>query len=442
MNSFNNIIKKTDNNLNISSLGKAIGRVSQFNIYLNHNIDSLKEIWTNFQNTAVMTPYQQFGWVQAWFNSFGKAESRDPMIISAIDSFGLCFILPMYVKRCGPLRILTWIGGKHTNYNMGLYRRDVSERLTADVIQEILKCVSKNGSRIDVVQLNDQPERWDNFDNPFLSINHDKAPNIALSVNLQGGFDHYFKTIVRKRARKRYRAQTRKIAEAGHSVSFEVTKTPAESLEIFSTFLKQRRDRFREQGIKNPFENENAILFYLDLIRRSQPDQANLLTFYSLTIDGQIRAIFAGVEQRGRFSACLTSFSNDDLSSLSPGEFLLHHLIQDRVETGDHFFDLGIGNARYKRSWCDTIDVLFNTLEPVSAMGHIVAPVLRTANRTKCGIKNSEALWSCVTALRKVKSSIMCLFHPCDKDRDMLSNETLSEHITACTKPGHKKTNG
>ncbi|WP_350334486.1 GNAT family N-acetyltransferase [Coralliovum pocilloporae] len=421
--------ERAESRVTANMLGQHLGNVESFDLYLSDSTSSLEYLWHDFQKTAVMTPYQQFGWMDAWLNTIGAEQNIEAAIVTGFDNHGIAFILPLCIKRRGPFRVLNWIGGKHTNYNMGLYRRDVMSRLSAQDICQLLKIISQNGTRIDVVQLQNQPKSWNGLDNPFAAVPYSDAPSIALSVDLSSGFQHYFETVVRKRARKKYKTQTRKLLESGHSVAIRISESATDGYELFSIFLKQRNERFRNQGIQSPFGSDDAILFYLDLIQRSQSADKDLLTFYSLVIDGQVRAIFAGVGHRGRFSACITSFADDELAQLSPGEYLLHYLIQDRAELGDVIFDLGIGDARYKRAWCDTEDVLFDNLLPVASIGRLLVPALRVGSRLKSEIKNSRTLWSAVNLYRRAKAYLLCVFHPCDDEEALPSVKNVKQPV-------------
>ena len=74
----------------------------------------------------------------------------------------------------------------------------------------------------------------------------------------------------------------------------------------------------------------------------------------ALTLNGKPVAIFGGVQDAQRYSGMFTSFTDDaDLARYSPGEQLVCDLVRLCCERGLNVFDLGVGEARYKKIWCN-----------------------------------------------------------------------------------------
>jgi hypothetical protein len=63
-------------------------------------------------------------------------------------------------------------------------------------------------------------------------------------------------------------------------------------------------------------------------------------------------------------------------------------------------FDLGVGEARFKRLFYTEIELLFDTFRPRTARGSIVALGYRLGYHLKGRIKSTPALWDAVTTVR------------------------------------------
>jgi len=62
-------------------------------------------------------------------------------------------------------------------------------------------------------------------------------------------------------------------------------------------------------------------------------------------------------------------------------------------------FDLGVGEASFKRLFCREIEPLFDTFRPLTARGAIVALGYRLAYHLKSKIKHSPTIWGALTTV-------------------------------------------
>ena len=88
----------------------------------------------------------------------------------------------------------------------------------------------------------------------------------------------------------------------------------------------------------------------------------------------------------------------------SPGLVLLMHMVADCAARGLRSFDIGVGRAHYKSSFCREPEPLFDTFLPLTLRGRLAAAAFSTAFAAKRMIKQNPALWSAVQALRRVRA--------------------------------------
>ena len=89
-----------------------------------------------------------------------------------------------------------------------------------------------------------------------------------------------------------------------------------------------------------------------------------------------------------------------EIARCSPGEVLLSLLVESKCRQGLKAFDLGIGEGRYKSTWCDRAEPLFDTLVPLTAKGRIFVMAEAARRRLKRVVKQNERLWKLAQDLR------------------------------------------
>ncbi len=73
----------------------------------------------------------------------------------------------------------------------------------------------------------------------------------------------------------------------------------------------------------------------------------------------------------------------------------------DLAQRGFSSFDLGIGEARYKETFCDTVEPLFDCFVGHTPVGQIAAFMLGGLGRAKRSIKQSPGIYTAVRRLRR-----------------------------------------
>ena len=77
------------------------------------------------------------------------------------------FLWPFGSRRIGGLLGVEFLGGKHANFNMALWRRDVAVTIGADELRAVLAHLA---GKADFVKLASQPLTWDGATNPFALV--------------------------------------------------------------------------------------------------------------------------------------------------------------------------------------------------------------------------------------------------------------------------------
>jgi len=125
-----------------------------------------------------------------------------------------------------------------------------------------------------------------------------------------------------------------------------------------------------------------------------------LLDLFWLDAGGHVAATWAGTVAGGRMSGIITSFGEEKFGRFHAGEILLRMVIERCCKTGLTEFDLGVGEAQYKNSWCSRTDLLFDSFVPLTAAGWMHSTVTKTGFRLKRAAKKSDFLSELAGRLR------------------------------------------
>src|SRR5579871_6391551 len=117
-------------------------------------------IWRNFEARQLTSPYQRFDLLSAWQREIGAREGSEPCIVIAYDADGRALmLLPLVVRVKHGVRIASFMGGKHTTFNMELWDREFAEEATETDLAALVSGLRATSSA-DVLSLTQQPLRW------------------------------------------------------------------------------------------------------------------------------------------------------------------------------------------------------------------------------------------------------------------------------------------
>ena len=376
----------------------------RLDITVTDRIESVEDIWRALEEEGTASVYQRYEWTRASLPTLEINENRSPFIVTGRLDGRPAFVLPLSVKG-RVFRKLSWIGGSHVNFSMGLYSRELLQGVQPGDMTRIMQRVCRMVPGIGYVKLCCQPVEWRGHRNPMFDLPHQRAMNPAFMMTLDGGFEATLAHGNAKRKRKKYRQQCRIADEAG-GWKFLVPRDAEGISRLLDIFIEQKSQRLRDKGITDIFGTRKAQRFLMNLALKSASMEEPLLQFYGLEIDGKVRAVFGGGVHQGHLSGYFSSISTDEFSAMSPGEMLLWLVVEKSCADGMTCFDLGGGDERYKRSWCNVEIGMFDVILPVNSMGYPLVLASRLTNWGKRVVRENPHTWWLVGMLRKLRKSV------------------------------------
>lgn len=354
------------------------------------DIAALEAEWRGLESAALVTPYQAYDWVRPFVETVGRAERMQFRFARVLDGSGATLaLLPLVVTRRHGTRFAEFIGGKHANYHMGLYRPEFAQALGDEAARALLLEIGAAIGGIDALVFINQPASWQGIANPTARLAAGASPSRAYKLALQqGDCEGTLRRSMSKHARKKLTTKRNRFAEFGTSELVRAQSEP-EIERILDAFLAQKAARFAQMGLPDPFADP-AIRAFLRQAASGSPGRAPIVELYSLDLQGRSVATYVGAVQGARFSGMATSFDLDsEAARTSPGEILLVELIRLKCHAGIAMFDLGVGEARYKTTICDDQDDLVDTFLPLTGKGRAYARFSQAKRALKRRIKAS-----------------------------------------------------
>ena len=298
---------------------------------------------------APASPYQTRRWLTRWLDTKAAGLAIDPMIVVARDADGLPLaLLPFGIRRTGRLTVAGFLGGRDSNFNLGLFRPGVSWDRNA-VMDLLRRAAAQSGTSIDLFSLRNQPVLWEGTRNPLALLDGQPSPSFAHRVALMPDPRAFLQTLLSKDTRKKLRRKSERLAGIG-PVEHRVATTPADRAACLDAFMDQRTARNLALGLStSDLPDQRRFLEHAsDPAAGPPPVEA-----HGLYCGERIVATFFGTLHRHRFCGMAMSFDADPvLSRSSPGELMLVSLLESKCRQGLALFDLGIGEARYKTTYC------------------------------------------------------------------------------------------
>jgi CelD/BcsL family acetyltransferase involved in cellulose biosynthesis len=351
--------------------------------------------WMALAQEAPASPYQSFAFACVWFATIGAAEGATPLIVVARDDVGQpVALLPFARAARGPLRFAAFLGGKDSNFNLGLFRSGGA--WSHDEVAALLAAAAAQARpRLDAFLLSNQPSSWRGIANPLAAGKRQPSPSFAYASALPGDFSAWLDARASKEAKKKMRKKRARLEATAPVACRRATGEP-EIDRALAAFHAERRARTEALGVPDPYASPAAQAFLVQLAREGA------LELHTLSHGDRIIAVFGALPGAERLSGLFIGHDGDpEIARSSPGEIMVHAVVADAIARGFAEFDLGVGEARYKDEACEIVEPLFDSAFAFTSKGRLAAWIFLAARRAKRLVKHSPRLKALHARLRR-----------------------------------------
>jgi CelD/BcsL family acetyltransferase involved in cellulose biosynthesis len=380
------------------SVALAYPMISWSDITVFRSAEDAEALWRALEAEGACTPYQRYDWLSAWYATVAMMNRLQTAIVVLHDSNGRpAALFPLVLERQGPALVARFAGGKHCNANMGVFRQGFAEQLghtpAAAILNAMADEIAREGlGKVDVFHLRAQPGAWSGMPNPLAGGpgRHPAEDAHALTLRDEESDEALTRRLLGKDSRKKLAKKLRWLDELG-GVAFRRAETEAEVDRVLCAFFRQKAERFRAQGIVNPFACTSTQAFLRRAALAGLDQGRPALEIHALWCGDMVAAAFGGCCDGRRLSGTFISFETDPaIMRSSPGELIALELARLALRRGMRSFDLGMGDDGYKRHTCPKREPRFESVVPVSALGRAVALGLIGMGRLKGAMKRDD----------------------------------------------------
>jgi CelD/BcsL family acetyltransferase involved in cellulose biosynthesis len=373
------------------------GRIAEVNIVT--DFGSAEHAWRALEMSGqLFTAYQRFDFLQCWHRDVGTRDDATPLIVIAYDAERRpLLLLPLTLTQTHGFGVASFMGGKHTTFNMALWNRDFAAMARRADLETVIGKLRQHGAA-DVLALSQQPLRWSDVTNPLASLAHQPSINDCPVLNMDTGAAP--QALISNSLRRRLKAKERKL-ETFAGYRHYVATEDADIARLLDWFFRVKPARMAQQRLPDVFAETGVADFIRNACLARRPDGGSLIDIHALECDEEIIALYAGVADGYRFSMMFNSYTLSDHSRYSPGLLLIRNIVDHYAARGYRALDLGVGSDSYKQLFCKREEMIFDSFIALGARGRIAALAMSLAARGKHLVKHNRALLWLADGLRK-----------------------------------------
>ncbi|MFO1149022.1 MAG: GNAT family N-acetyltransferase [Alsobacter sp.] len=362
------------------------------------SLQAAEPAWRALEKTGIGTPYQRFDWVKSWHDAQGGDEDGRFAVLMVRDGDGApAALLPVEVDRVGPARVARVAGGRHANFGMPMLDPAFARRLSPQDAEALLHRLADEHRAIDVFAFANQPALCAGVPNPFAALpDAHPTPEPACITVIGDERAAIVERTISKESRKKFAKKLRWLAEAGPVVHRKAA-TEGEVDLVLAAFFRQKAQRCATRQLPDPFADGAVRFFVRSTCLAGLSEGQPAVELHALFCADRPVAVM-GLAGDGRWlSGSFLSHEPEPLvERCSPGELLIAEVLRDAGRRGYEVFDLGVGAAAYKSSFCKTPLAMTDTYLPVSWVGQAAAPMLAGSGRLRAAIKRDPRLMALV----------------------------------------------
>jgi len=345
--------------------------------------------WRELHASQPSSPFQGTGWASAWCTHVADRPGHRPAIVTGRDSAGLLqMVLPLALRRYGPLRVASWIGTGHGSHITGLFSSELLARLDPASAEALRRDILAVLPGADCLALYDQPAMIGNRINPLVGGFSRPAVDNVQMLSLEAGGSEPLTATPNGRMRRNIRRRYRRLGELG-KVRYDVPDGTGSRIALFDELCAQKTGSLERRGIRSFLNNPGYREFYRALLD-ARPADGAAGHICGMRLNGELIAASLGlIHDRVYHGLILSTTDDKKIRPCAPGHLLVDQLVTGLSAAGVAGFSLGAGLSEFKRRWCNREVELMDTLMPVTAAGHLAVRALATHRALKRRLKQS-----------------------------------------------------
>lgn len=343
--------------------------------------------------------FQRSSWLEAWYQTCGNAPGIQPCIAVVHVSNTPVMLLPLGVERRAGVDCVVFLGGPISDYQAPILGPQFAEFGGEDPVvfagwwAAVRRALPPHGAVI----FERLPEVVGGRRNPLVDLGSQPHASSAHIAHLEQDLQSFLLKRRSKKTLSTERRKRRKLEKLGR-LSFRVASTWDEAAPLLAAMLRQKSENYRELGVEDLFAVEANRSF----IRRVTQEEVagGFVHLSALLLDDKVIATHWGLIHRGRLYYIFPAYERGELERHSPGNILLHELLQWCFDHDVAMLDFTVGDEPYKYHWRDTELPLFDMIKAESFWAQRYVAPLRLSRIVKRRVKQSPQLFDFAVRVR------------------------------------------
>ncbi len=332
---------------------------------------TLEQIWRRFETDCDHWVFQCYDWLFHWQQTIGEKQLLiEPTVLVVTDQDNPVALFPFGIRRTAGIRVLEFLGGAQADYNAPLIH---PAYLASEQLGEIWRVAEKNLSSHNVRSFIRLPADSSHCVNPWPAMLGAKLTSVAYSANLPQTIAALEKQVSARRQADSKR-QLKRLSALGQP-KFSFVESDAAHFKVIKTMIAQKRERYRNTGVRDIFSVQAIQDFYLNL--SGKLGEAGRIHVSALSLNGEILATHWGAIYGDRYYWLMPANASGDWEKYSVGRLLLEHTMRWAIENDLKVFDFTVGDEEYKKVWCDRQLLIYDHVDYFSTIGMVFVYIQR-----------------------------------------------------------------
>ena len=314
--------------------------------------EELKDKWHNFEKKSNFHFFQKYDFVEDFLHERG----RNCIFIILTFKGRTVAILPFEIKETFGLKVLQWLGTKEFDYCGPLITNFQKEGVTKTLFRDAWKKIFLKYLKIDLILLDKQLEKINNFKNPFVDNLNNISASKIYSIKLPNDYQLFLKKIENKKFINEFTRTKGKLLSE-NKVEFSDIEANDISFGI-SDIIKQKAKILEKRKINHILDSKMISIF-----DKFKERNSNMVKITILKVNGELVGANLGLILKSRFYYYMPVLFSEKFNKYSPGKVLISYLIEWSINNKIDFFDFGLGDENYKKYWSNFNENLFRYFE-------------------------------------------------------------------------------
>ncbi len=351
--------------------------------------------WSTQKDRLYGSTTQQIAWVSHW----QRHVNTDCFCVVSRSAECLELVVTLEVVKQGPLKIALFPGGTHANENFPCISSEFAQSNARECLGRLKAIVKEKRPDIDAIYLHRQVHFLNGLANPLLDLASATPTDIVLCFVLDPDFQVVLDARDGTKKQKKIRKAARRLEERG-GWQYEIITNLDEARIALDRFFVLKAHRLAGKGILNVFAQAEVQTFFRAIFSQSLEQSTSEFELHVLKVAGEAAAITGNSILGDRLTVQFTAVDDTD-PSVSHGEFHYFQMISNACARGIKTFSFGVGDERFKRSWCDIEIPQYNSAIALTLKGAAASQIDNLKTSAKRWVKSNKRVYEFLKNRRK-----------------------------------------